>query len=80
MIYIGKNHDGKVISIISAKSQESANAYWQGKNCIPHSIQEFGLFEDRENESIGYVTPLLTTKEITKGEIGNSFAKIIVVV
>jgi hypothetical protein len=64
MIYIAKNHSGKIISIISAKSQELANAYWQGNGIIPFTESTFDLSEDRENEKNGYITPILKTKEI----------------
>lgn len=64
MIFIGRNFDGKIISIISAKTEESANAYWQGKDIIPYSIDTFDMNEDRENEKMGYVTPILTTIEL----------------
>lgn len=63
MIFIAKNYKGKVIGIVSAKSVESANAYWQGKGVTPHKVTEFDLSEDRENENMGYVTPIVTTKE-----------------
>jgi len=69
MIYIGYNYEGYPVSIISAKTKESANAYWQGKGITPHSTKELDLSEDRENEDMGYVTPLLVTEEVDSYEI-----------
>ena len=37
-IYIAKEFNGEVESIVLAKSIELANAYWQGKNIYAHSI------------------------------------------
>ena len=64
MIFIGYNHDSTVISIISCKTKETANAYWQGKGIYPHTIKEFDINEKRENEEQGYVTPILNTIEV----------------
>ena len=64
MLYIAKNYSGQIISIISAKSKELANAYWQGKGIIPHTESTFDLSEDRENEKDGFVTPILKTREV----------------
>lgn len=79
MIFIGKDHNNTVISIVSAKQKESANAYWQGKGIMPHSIEEFDLSEDRENEEMGYVTPILNTKKETFYHNGRNIEIIAVV-
>lgn len=63
MIYIGFNYEGLPISIISCKNKEIANAYWQGLNQHPHSIKEFDLDRDRENEKQGFITPILKTEK-----------------
>ena len=63
-IFIGYDYDGNVISVISAKSEENANAYWQGLNCLPHHSKRFDTDEQRENEKLGFVTPIVKTKEI----------------
>ncbi len=39
MVFIAYNYDGKVISIINAKSKELANAFWQGRKVCPHHIK-----------------------------------------
>lgn len=79
MIFIGKNYDGKVISIISAQDERSANAYWQGKDIFPHSITRFDMNEERENEQAGFVTPLLETKEVDAYHFRNSDKKLLLV-
>jgi hypothetical protein len=65
MIIIGRNYKGQIISIISVKSEELANAYWQGKDIHPHSSEVWDMNKVRENEEQGYVTPILTTAEIS---------------
>lgn len=72
MIFIGYNYDGYPISIISAKSEESANAYWQGKDCLPHSTRQFDVSEDRDNEKLGFVSPLLETHKASLSKFGQT--------
>lgn len=71
MIFIGYNHENYIISIISCKNKENANAYWQGRDISPHIVKEFDLSEDKENEKLGFVTPLLCTKEVEAYEFNN---------
>lgn len=71
-IFIGYDYDGKVISVISAKDESSANAYWQGTGDLPHSQKRFDTDEQRENEQLGFVTPIVKTKEIEVKDV-NSF-------
>lgn len=40
MIYIAYDYDGYVISIVNSRSEELANAYWQGANITP----QYGSF------------------------------------
>ncbi len=49
MIIIGKNYKGKIISVLNAKSEELANAYWHGANIIPHSTQIVDLDAINDN-------------------------------
>jgi hypothetical protein len=39
MVYIAYNHNSEVISVVSAKSIELANAFWQGKGIVVYSHQ-----------------------------------------
>lgn len=64
MIFIAKNHGGKVIGIVSAKNKESVMAYYQGQGLNYNTIESFDIAEDRGNEQMGYVTPILKTQEI----------------
>ncbi len=79
MIFIGKNHNGTVVSIISAKSKEIANAYWQGLNICPFQIEEFGTGKDIENERGGYVTTLLRTREKKMKGFDSDYHNVVVV-
>ncbi|KKL04958.1 hypothetical protein LCGC14_2610870 [marine sediment metagenome] len=40
-IFIAKTYDGKVESVVLAKNYEVAQAYWQGKDIYPHSVNTF---------------------------------------
>lgn len=75
MIYILKNYKGLVLSILSAKNEESVRAYAQGKGIQYDTIRAFDMSEDRENEQLGFVTPILNTKEFH-----DSYNNVIIVV
>lgn len=77
MIFIGYNERGFVTSIISAKTEESANAYLQGKGLLPHRTEKFDQKKERENEEMGFVTPLLLTEK-KKIDLINSYELIVV--
>ena len=63
MIFIGRNYEGFIISILSAKSKELAHAYWQGEGTQINTVE--CLEEDRAplEESITGVMPILKTRE-----------------
>lgn len=64
MIYIAKDHNGQIIGIVSADNEKSVNAYFQGKDDLFNTLEKFDLSKDRENEKMGYVTPILKTMEV----------------
>lgn len=64
MIFIAKNFSNKIIGIVSAPNKQAVMAYYQGKGLQYNTLTEFDINEDRENEKMGYVTPILTTKEV----------------
>ena len=37
-IFVAKNYDGYVESVVLAKSYELAQAFWQGQGIFPHSV------------------------------------------
>lgn len=67
MIFINYNYDGLIQSIVSAKNESAAMAYWQGKGILPHTHTTFDTSEKRENEELGFVTPILNTEVKTLG-------------
>jgi hypothetical protein len=80
MIFIAKDYKGRIISIISAKTKESANAYWQGKSVAVHSEEIWDIEKVRENEESGFVTPILeTTKKQLTSWIGSEYIEYIVI-
>lgn len=82
MIYIGLDYEGRPMSIVSAADGKSAHAYWQGKGTLPHKTVTFDMNKDRENEQMGYVTPILTTKikNIHRHDVPTGGVKILKVV
>jgi hypothetical protein len=64
MIFIAKNHKGKVVGIVSAADEKAVRAYYQGKGLNYDTLREFKIEEDRENEKMGFVTPILETREV----------------
>lgn len=69
MIYIARDYNDTVISIVSSKTIESAYAYWQGKDILPNSVSEFNMTDERENEKVGFVSPILNTREVDGYEL-----------
>lgn len=61
-IFIAKTYDGLVESVVLAKSYELAQAYWQGKGIIAHTVDERNE-SDLDDHPTG-VLPIVKTKEI----------------
>jgi hypothetical protein len=80
MIFISKNHKGEIISIVSAADIKSVNAYNQGNGIDVNSVTEFDPDEIRENEEMGYVTPILKTQKKTLSPFAGNPVDYIVVV
>ncbi len=59
-IFIAKTYDGKVESVVLAKSYELAQAYWQGKDIYAHSVDTF-TEDDLKDHSTG-VLPIVKTE------------------
>lgn len=64
MVYIGYNYEGKVVSIVNAKSKELAYAYWQGKSIIPHSHKCLEKDFTSLDEHPTGVFPIVETEEV----------------
>ncbi len=79
MIFISRNYKGKVIGIVSARTEDSVRAYYQGRGIHPHIIETFSFTEDRENEKQGYVTPILETREVDRFNLSDR-EKILIVI
>lgn len=77
-IFIGRNHDGKTVSIISAKNKALANAYWQGaKSQVADSFE----FDPIPIEQSGMIGVLLTTEimQLIYPDISNRTREFVVV-
>ena len=64
MIFISNDHNGQIVGIVSAADIKSVNAYYQGVGDMPHVTEPYSIEEDKENEKMGYITPILKTMEI----------------
>lgn len=64
MIFISKDYKGQIVGIVSASDIKSVNAFYQGLGDMPHITEPFSIEQDRENEEMGYVTPILKTIEV----------------
>ena len=60
-VYVSKDYEGKVESVVLAKSRELAVAYWQGQRIYSHSVEELTA-DDLKNHPTG-VLPILKTKD-----------------
>jgi hypothetical protein len=73
MIFIARNYKSKIVGIISANSEGAVRAYYQGKGLDYDTLTEFKIEEDRENEKMGYVTPILETEEVYPNNINRDY-------
>jgi len=62
-IYIAKNYDGYVESVVLARSYELAQAFWQGLGIYPHSIDIRNEVDLKDH--ITGVMPIVKTKKKT---------------
>ena len=67
-IFIAKTYEGKVESVVLAKTYELAQAYWQGKKIYAHTVVKKSE-KDLENHPTG-VLPIVSTKVIDGYEVG----------
>ena len=65
-VYAALNHSKNPVSIVLARSQELASAYWQGKGIIPFEIVEYDEF-DLENHPTGVLSLIHVRYEKTMG-------------
>jgi len=66
-IFIAKTYDGKVESVVLARSYELAQAYWQGKGIYAYSVDEKS--EKNLEDHITGVLPIVKTKILRFTEI-----------
>jgi hypothetical protein len=79
MIYIATNYEGYITSIVNAKDESLAKAYWQGKGIIPNTILNLEKDFTSLDEHPTGVYPLISTKE-TEIKEGFNYKKIVKVV
>lgn len=73
MIVIAYNHNGKVVSIVNAKSEELAKAFWQGRGIIYNTINNLDdkkTFTSLDEHPTG-VYPIFETIELIAGRCNN---------
>ena len=76
MIFIAYDYEGYPISIINAKDQALAIAYWHGASIVPNTIKSLDDFASLEDHPTG-VYPILKTKEtnIRQTDFGSRYAE-----
>lgn len=81
MIFIAYNHDGYITSILSAKSESLALAYWQGANIevFTHKCLENPEDFTPLSEHPTGVIRILKTKQETLSGFGQNFKKYLIV-
>lgn len=75
-ICIAKDYDGNVISVVLAKSIESATSYWQGTGLPVHSSYSPDEELIKENAKLGYVCPILKMKQARFQVPGGSYKEV----
>ena len=69
MVFIGYDHNSVPISVVSARSKELAEAYWQGKGGLPHCSKCLEKDFMSLDEHMTGVIPIVETKEINLGDV-----------
>ena len=69
-IFIAKNYDNKVESVVLARNYDLAQAYWQGKDIIAHSVTERDE-NDLKDHPTG-VLPIVKTQTIRASKFGQN--------
>lgn len=81
MTFIAYNHDGYITSIVSAKSEALALAYWQGANVEVFShkcLENPDDFTPLSEHPTG-VIPILKTRQETLSAFGQNSKKYLIV-
>ena len=75
-IYVAKEYGDKTIGMVLAKSEELAQAYWQGRGIYPHHVDVFS-----EASLDGHPTGVLPLLIVRKKEVyeGTKFRTYLVI-
>ena len=69
-IFIAKTHTGSIESVVLAKSNALAQAFWQGQGIMAHSVVERNE-ADLEDHPTG-VLPIVKTRKINASPFGGN--------
>ena len=69
-IFIAKDYDGRVESIVQADNKLLATTYWQGQSIYPHSVDEIATEIPKDNPY--RVRPILKTELKTLRHFGGN--------
>lgn len=64
-VYVARDYNGTILSIVCATSEEYAVAYWQGAGLIPHSIRVINT----AYETGSPVIPVLNTRVLSRQDL-----------
>ena len=76
-IFVAKTHGGLAESVVLARNYELAQAYWQGKDVMAHSIEERNE-SDLEGHPTG-VLPIVKTRKVNASPFGRSSEEYLVI-
>lgn len=68
-VFIAKTYDGRTLDVVLSATVELANAYWHGKDVIPHTVRSISD-QDLVDHPTG-VLPIVSTREVSVKRVGD---------
>lgn len=68
-IFISKDYDGTATNVVLTETRDLAEAFFQGRGDIPHSVEEIDIGDVSEPHQPKVIT-LFTSYTISKHDIG----------
>lgn len=68
-VFVAKRYDGKTLDVVLSATVELANAYWHGKDIIPHTVRSISD-QDLAGHPTG-VLPIVSTREVSVKRVGD---------
>lgn len=75
-IYMSKDYQGAVTNVVLAPCRDLADAFFQGRNEIPHSVEEIDI-EEVSKEHQPKVLTLFTSYTISSHDLSYDSAQVV---